>query len=139
LIIYFIKGYIDLKKGDIFVMKIGYLIRYSVVLVALILVLFLILSILSYNFSYNTILSYSYKFIAPICLFIVSFLYAMKVKERGILRGLEIWAVYFLLLCIIKYTVFQALANAQEINILKHLIYIPISIVAGILGVNAGK
>lgn len=120
-------------------MKIGYLLRYSIVLVVLILVLFLILSILSYNLSYNTILSYSYKIIAPLCLFIVTFLYAMKVKERGILRGLEMWAIYFLLLCIVKYTVFQSLANAQEINILKHLIYIPISIVAGILGVNAGK
>lgn len=120
-------------------MKIGYLLRYSVILIVLILVLFLILSIFSYNFSYNKILAYSFKFIAPICLFVVSFLYAMKTKERGILRGLEIWAVYFLILCIVKYTVFQSLVNGQEINILKQLIYIPIAIVAGVLGVNAGK
>ncbi len=120
-------------------MKIGYLLRYSVILVVLILMLFLILSVFTYNFNYNKILAYSYKFIAPICIFVVSFLYAMKVKERGILRGLEMWAVYFLILCIIKYTVFQSSANAQEINILKHLIYIPVSMVAGILGVNAGK
>lgn len=120
-------------------MKIGYLLRYSIFLVVIILVLFLILSILSYNMSYNVILTYSYKFVAPICLFIVSFLYAMKVKERGILRGLEIWAVYFLILCIFKYTIFQMLSSNQEINILKNFIYIPISIIAGILGVNAGK
>jgi len=127
------------KKGDIFDMKIGYLLKYSIILVVLILMLFLILSIFTYNFNYNKILAYSYKFVAPICIFVVSFLYAMKVKERGILRGLEIWAVYFLILCIIKYTVFQSLSNTGEINILKHLIYIPIAMVAGILGVNAGK
>ncbi len=120
-------------------MKIGYLLRYSVILVVLILILFLIVSILTYTLSSNKILSFSYKLIAPISLFVVSFLYAMKVKERGILRGLEIWAVYFLILCIIKYTAFQALSNAQEINILKNLFYIPVSVVAGILGVNAGK
>lgn len=120
-------------------MKISYLLKYSVVLLVLILILFLILSIFTYNFSYNKILSFLFKVIAPVCIFIVSFLYAMKVKERGILRGLEIWAVYLLLLCIVKYTVFQALPDGMEINILRNLIYIPISIVAGILGVNAGK
>lgn len=120
-------------------MKIAYLIKFSVVLLVLILMLFLILSIFTYNFSYNKILEYSYKLVVPICLFLVSFLYAIKTKERGILRGLELWAVYFLVLCIFKYTVFNALSDVQEINILKHLIYIPVSVFAGILGVNVAK
>ncbi len=116
-------------------MKLSYLLKYSVVLIVLILILLLFLSIFTYFFSYNKILDYSYSFIAPICIFIVSFLYARKTKERGLLRGLEVWAVYFLILSIMKYTLLQG----DDINILKHLIFIPIAIIGGILGVNTSK
>jgi len=114
------------------IMKISYLLKYSVVLIALILILFLVMSLFTYFFSYNKILNYAYSFIAPISIFLVSILYARKTKEKGLLRGLEVWAVYFLIISILKYTMLQG----TDINIIKHLIFIPVAIMGGILGVN---
>ena len=113
-------------------MKLSYLLKYSVALIALMLIFFLILSIFTYFFSYNKILNYSYSFIAPICIFIISLLYARKTKEKGLLRGLEVWAMYFLVICVLKYTMLQG----TDINIIKHLIFLPVAIMGGILGVN---
>lgn len=113
-------------------MKVSYLLKYSVVLIALILILFLVLSLFTYFASYNKILDYAYSFISPISIFIVSILYARKTKEKGLLRGLEVWAVYFLIISILKYTLLQG----ADINIVKQLIFIPVAILGGILGVN---
>lgn len=114
-------------------MKFAYLLKFSVVLIALILILFLIMSLFTYFFNYNKILNYGYSFIAPISIFIVSLLYARKTKEKGLLRGLEVWAVYFLIVSILKYTLLQG----SDINIIKHVIFIPVAVLGGILGVNA--
>ena len=113
-------------------MKLSYLLKYSVVMIVLVLILFLVLSIFTYFFSYNKIINYAYCFITPICIFVVSLLYARKTKERGLLRGLEVWAVYFLIVSILKYTLLQG----ADINIVKQFIFIPVAILGGILGVN---
>lgn len=113
-------------------MKIKYLLKYSVVMILMILILLLVLSIFTYFFSYNKIIKYIYNLIVPLCLFVISLMYAKKSGEKGLLRGLEIWGVYFVIICMLKFT----LANNSDINIIKHLIYMPINILGGILGVN---
>ena len=116
-------------------MKFSYLLKYSVVLIVIILILFLVLSLFTYFTSYNQIVNYAYSFIAPISIFIVSLLYARKIKEKGLLRGLEVWAVYFLIISILKYTLLQG----TDINIFKQLVFIPVAVLGGILGVNLKK
>lgn len=113
-------------------MKITYLLKYSGIMMLLILILILILSLFTYFFSFSKIVEYAYSFVVPICIFVVSLLYARKTKEKGLLRGLEVWAIYFVLISILRYTVLQG----TDINIVKHLIFLPVSIVGGILGVN---
>ena len=45
------------------------------------------------------------------------------------------WAAYFLIISILKYTLLQG----EDINIIKNLIFIPVAVIGGILGVNANK
>ena len=117
-------------------MKISSLIKCTGLLFVIITVLTLIISFFYYNSSYNKILEYSYNFIVPICIFIVAFIYSFIAGERGLIRGLEIWAIYFLIISILKYTMLE---NVDS-SIFKQFIYIPVAIVAGILGVNfSGK
>ncbi|QSX06325.1 TIGR04086 family membrane protein [Sedimentibacter sp. zth1] len=116
-------------------MKITYLLKFSVLMMILILLMFLILSLITYFFESSKIVGYIYNFVAPICIFVVAFSYAMKCGERGLLRGLEVWAVYFIIISFLKFTVLEG----ANINMLKHLIFIPVGIIGGILGVNFHK
>lgn len=114
-------------------MRIGKLLKYSLCLVVMTLVLFFILSIYLYYFSKTPSVEIAYGFVVPICLFVVSLLYSRKIHEKGLFRGIEIWIVYFALVMIMK----LLFNSVEEINILKHLIYLPVSILGGILGVNS--
>lgn len=116
-------------------MKIKYLFKFSILMVIIVLLLFLILSLISYFFNAGKVIGYIYNVIAPLCIFIAAFLYAMRCGERGLLRGLEIWAVYFLVIVLLKFIAF----NGIEINLIKHILYIPVGIIAGIIGVNFHK
>lgn len=113
-------------------MKIGKLLRYSLYLFIMILTLYFILTIYLYFFSSKPSMEIIYSFLVPICIFVVSLFYSKKIHEKGLLRGIELWIVYFAFVLIMK-----VLFNlTQEINIVQNLIYLPISILGGILGVN---
>ncbi len=113
-------------------MRIGKLVRYSLYLLVMILALFFTLTIYIYYFSDKPSMEIAYNFIVPVCMFVVSLFYSRKVHEKGLLRGIEIWIVYFALVLLMK-----VLFNyAEEISILRHLLYLPVSILGGVLGVN---
>jgi len=113
-------------------MRIGKLFRYSLYLLVMTMVLFLFLTIYLYYFSNKPSLEIAYGFIVPVCMFVVSLFYSRKVHEKGLLRGIEIWVVYFALVLLMK-----VLFNyAEEINILQHVLYLPVSVLGGVLGVN---
>jgi len=59
-------------------------------------------------------------------------MYSRSARERGLLRGIEIWAVYFAVVLMLK----VLLKNPAEINILRNILYLPVSVLGGILGVN---
>jgi len=65
-------------------------------------------------------------------MFIVSLLYSKNIHERGLLRGIEIWIVYFAIVLLMK-VLFRYPA---EISILQNLLYLPVSILGGVIGVN---
>ncbi|WP_326909566.1 TIGR04086 family membrane protein [Sedimentibacter sp. MB31-C6] len=116
-------------------MKIGVLLKYSLYLLLIILITFLILTTYLYFFSNKPSIEIAYYFIVPICMFIISFLYSRNIHERGLVRGLEIWIIYMGIILLLK-LVFQF---AFESNILQHIIYLPISILGGVIGVNIKK
>jgi len=116
-------------------MKIGALLKYSLYLLVMILVTFLILTIYLYYFSNNQIAEIGYNFLVPIGIFISSLLYARSTHEKGLVRGIEIWIIYFAAVCVFN----LILKQASEINMLIHLIFLPISIFGGVIGVNIKK
>ncbi|MDD2493815.1 MAG: TIGR04086 family membrane protein [Tissierellia bacterium] len=116
-------------------MKFGSLIKYSLYLLIMILLIFLILTIYIYFFSSSAKIEIAYNFIIPVCLFVASLLYARSTKEKGLIMGIEMWIVYFVIVLLLK----MVLKIPTEISIIKHLLYLPISIFGGIIGVNAKK
>lgn len=116
-------------------MKFGALLKYSLYLLIMILITFLILTIYMYYFSDKQVLEVSYNFVVPICLFITSLLYSSSTHEKGLIMGMEIWIVYFAAICLLK----LILKTPTEISMLRHLIFLPISIFGGIVGVNIKK
>lgn len=113
-------------------MKIGALLKYSVYLLIMILATFMILTLYIYFFSKKPALELAYTFVVPVCMFIVTLFYAKSIHEKGLVRGLEMWIIYFAIVLILKF-IFN---SAAEIGILKHAVYLPISILAGVIGVN---
>lgn len=116
-------------------MKVTALLKYSIIMIVFILVLFLMIATYTYLFTSNQILNYICYAIVPIGIFITSFLYAGCIKERGLLRGLEIWAVYFIIVTALKYIIIPD----ADISIMKHLLMIPVAIVGSVIGVNVKK
>lgn len=113
-------------------MKIGALVKYSLYLMIMIFVTSLILTVYLYFFSTNQAVEVAYNFVVPLCMFVASLLYSRSTHEKGLLRGMEIWMLYFAVIFIIKFI----MKSADEINILQNLIYLPISIIGGVIGVN---
>lgn len=116
-------------------MKIGALLKYSLYLLVMILVTFLILTIYLYYFSNNQVAEIGYNFLVPISIFISSLLYSRSTHEKGLIRGIEMWIIYFAAVCLFK----LILNEATEINMLIHLIFLPVSILGGVVGVNLKK
>lgn len=113
-------------------MKLLKLLRYSLYLLLITLGVFFILTLYMYYFSKQPSIEVAYRFVVPVCMFIVTLLYARSVHEKGLLRGLEIWVVYFAFILLLK-VLFKYPA---EISILSNLLYLPVTILGGILGVN---
>ncbi len=113
-------------------MKIAKLLKYSLYLLIMSLAVFFVLTIYMYYFSKQPSLEIAYNFVVPICMFIVSLMYSKNIHEKGLLRGIEIWIVYFAIVLLLK-MIFKI---ADEISILQHLIYLPVSILGGVIGVN---
>lgn len=113
-------------------MKLLKLLRYSLYLLLITLGVFFILTLYMYYFSKQPSIEIAYRFVVPVCMFIVTLLYARSVHEKGLLRGLEIWVVYFAFILLLK-VLFKYPA---EISILSNLLYLPVTILGGILGVN---
>lgn len=114
-------------------MKIVKLLKYSLYLLLMTLTVFFILTIYMYYFSRQPSLEIAYNFVVPLCMFIVTLLYSKSVRERGLLRGIEIWVVYFAIVLLIK-VLFRYPA---EISILQNLFYLPAAILGGVVGVNS--
>lgn len=108
------------------------LLKYSLYLLVMTLVVFFILTIYMYYFSRQPSLEIAYNFVVPICLFICALMYSKNIHEKGLLRGIEIWVVYFAFVLLMK-VIFRI---PTEISILQHLFYLPASILGGIIGVN---
>lgn len=113
-------------------MNIVKLLKYSLYLAFTILAVFFVLTIYMYFFSKQPTLEISYSIAVPICIFIISLMYAKSVHERGLIRGIEIWIVYFAFVLLIK----VLFGYQGEISIIRQLLYLPVSILGGILGVN---
>ena len=113
-------------------MKLLKLLRYSLYLLLITLGVFFILTLYMYYFSKQPSIEVAYRFVVPVCMFIVTLLYAKSVHEKGLFRGLEIWVVYFAFILLLK-VLFKYPA---EISILSNLLYLPVAILGGILGVN---
>ncbi len=113
-------------------MKIAKLLKYSLYLFLVTLAVFFILTIYMYYFSKQPSLEIAYSFVVPICMFLTSLMYSKSVHERGLIRGIEIWAVYFAIVLLMK-VLFRYPA---EISIMRQLLYLPVSILGGIIGVN---
>ncbi|MBP1925015.1 putative membrane protein (TIGR04086 family) [Sedimentibacter acidaminivorans] len=116
-------------------MKIGSLLKYSLYLIIMILVTFLMLTVYLYFFSNNQSIEMGYSILIPLCIFITSLLYARSTHERGLIRGVEIWVVYFAVVSLFR----LLLNNSTDMSMLMHLIYLPISILGGVIGVNLKK
>jgi putative membrane protein (TIGR04086 family) len=113
-------------------MKLGKLFKYSLFLFILSLIIYFILTVYIYYFSNNPSLEIIYSFIVPLCIFAVSMLYSRNVHEKGLLRGIEIWIVYFVMVILIK-VLFR---YPSEIRILYNGVILIMSILGGIIGVN---
>ena len=116
-------------------MKIGALLKYSLYLLIMILVTFLILTIYLYYFSNKQVVEIGYSFLVPACMFVASLLYSRDTHEKGLIRGIEIWIIYFAAVCLLK----LFLKSTSEISMLMHLVFLPISILGGVIGVNLKK
>lgn len=116
-------------------MKMGALFKYSLSLLIMILVTFLIITTYMYFISDKASMEGIYSFVAPISILITSFLYARNVHEKGLIRGVEIWLVYLAIILASKVLI----NSPMEINLLRNLIYLPISILGGVFGVNLKK
>jgi putative membrane protein (TIGR04086 family) len=77
-------------------------------------------------------LEIAYSFIVPICIFAVSILYSRSVHEKGLLRGIEIWIVYFVMVLLIK----VLSGYPAEIRVLYNGVILLMSLLGGIIGVN---
>lgn len=113
-------------------MNIGKLLKYSLYLFIMILLVFFVITIYMYFFSKQPAAEISYSIAVPLCIFIVSLFYAKNVHEKGLIRGIEIWIVYFALVLLTK----VLFSYEGEISIVRQLLYLPVSILGGILGVN---
>jgi putative membrane protein (TIGR04086 family) len=116
-------------------MKIGALLKYSLYLFVMILITFLILTIYLYVFSDNQAIEVGYNILIPVCIFITSLLYSRSVHERGLVRGIEIWVIYFAIVSLFK----LISKGSMDMGTLMNLIYLPISILGGVIGVNLKK
>ncbi len=113
-------------------MNIAKLLKYSLYLFIMILAVFFVITIYMYFFSKQPAAEISYSIAVPLCIFIVSLLYAKSVHERGLIRGIEIWIIYFALVLLMK----VLFSYSGEISIVRQLLYLPVSILGGVLGVN---
>jgi putative membrane protein (TIGR04086 family) len=85
-----------------------------------------------YYFSNQPSFEIAYNFVVPICLFICTLMYSKNIHDKGLLRGIEIWIMYFAFVLLMK----VLFSITTEISILQHLFYLPASILGGIIGVN---
>lgn len=113
-------------------MKLGKLLKHSLYLFIFSLIIFFILTVYIYYFSRNSGSEIIYSFVVPICIFIVSMMYSRSVHEKGLLRGIELWIVYFAIVLLMK-VLFRYPA---EIKILYNGVVLIMSILGGIIGVN---
>lgn len=113
-------------------MKLGKLLKYSLYLLIFTLIIFFILTVYIYYFAKNPNIEIIYSFIVPISIFMVSVLYSRSVHEKGLLRGIEIWIIYFIIILLIK----VLFSYPAEIKILYNGIILIMSILGGIIGVN---
>lgn len=113
-------------------MKIIKILKYSLYLLLMMLAVFFIMTIYMYYFSRQPSLEIAYNFVVPFCMFIVSLMYSKSVHEKGLLRGIEIWIVYIAIVLLMK-VLFR---YPDEINLFKHFLYLPVSILGGVVGVN---
>lgn len=113
-------------------MKIANLLKYSLCLLLMTFTVFLILTIYMYYFSEQPSLEVAYSFVVPVCIFMVSLLYSKSVHEKGLIRGIEIWIVYFAIVLLMK----ALFSYPAEISILRQLLYLIPSLLGGIIGVN---
>lgn len=113
-------------------MKIGVLVKYSLYLMLMIFATSLILTLYLYFFSSNQAVEIAYNFVVPACMFVASLMYSRNTREKGLIRGMEIWILYFVVILILKFI----MQSADEINFVQNLIYLPVSILGGVIGVN---
>ena len=108
------------------------LLKYVIILCIIVLVAAVLISLYTYFELGNNNLDKMYKFIIPIILLIISFLYARKTSSNGWIRGGEIWLAYFIILNLMKYAM-----NVEVMSsIYKSFFYIPVCLLGGIIGVN---
>lgn len=113
-------------------MKLGKLFKYSLVLSIFSLTSFFILTIYIYYFSNNPAVELAYSFVVPVCILIVSIMYSRNISERGLLRGIELWLIYFAIVLLLKVLV----GYPSEIKIFYNSIILALSVLGGIIGVN---
>ena len=113
-------------------MKLGKLLKYSLFLFIFSLIIYFILTVYIYYFSKNPNIEIVYSFVVPICIFLVSTMYSRSIHEKGLLRGIEIWIIYFAIVLLMK-VLFRYPA---EIKILYNGVILIMSILGGIIGVN---
>lgn len=113
-------------------MKLRKLFKYSAFLFILSLIIFFILTVYIYYFSRNPAIETAYSFIVPISIFAVSILYSRSVHEKGLLRGIEIWIVYFVMVLLIK----VLSGYPAQIRVLYNGAILFMSLLGGIIGVN---
>ncbi len=116
-------------------MKLGKLLKYSLFLLIFSLIIFFILTVYIYYFSKNPNLEIIYNFVVPISIFIVSMMYSRSIHEKGLIRGIELWIIYFAFVLLIK----VLFSYPAEIKILNNGIILIMSILGGIFGVNLRK
>lgn len=113
-------------------MRLGKLLKYSVFLFIFSLVAFFLLTVYIYYFSTNPAGEIAYSFVVPISIFLTSILYSRSINEKGLLRGIELWIIYFAVILLMK-VLFKYPA---EIKVLYNSIVLISSILGGIIGVN---
>jgi len=109
----------------------GKLLKYSLYLFIFSLIIFFILTVYIYYFSRNPDFEIIYSFVVPIIIFIVSMM-SRSIHERGLLRGIELWIIYFVIVLLMK----VLFGYPAEIKILYNAVILIMSILGGIIGVN---